>query len=69
MFFKCEEMSLNTAFTVKSALIFLEYIFEFLMNTAPLASNSVYRQNFGGEKFGGNNLIEVFDTWWYDALV
>ena len=63
MFFKCEEMSLNTAFTVKSALIFLEYIFEFLMNTAPLASKSVYRQNFGGEKFGRNNLIELFDTW------
>ena len=69
MFFKCEEMSLNTAFTVKTALIFLEYISEFLMNTAPSASKSVYRQDFIGEKFGDNNLIEVFDTWWYDALV
>ena len=34
MFFKCDEMSLSTAFTVKTLLIFREYIFEILINTA-----------------------------------
>ena len=29
--------------------IFLEYIFEFLINTAPLASDSVYKQILGGK--------------------
>ena len=47
MFFKCEEMSVSAAFTVKPLSIFLEYIYEFLINTAlPGASNSVYWQNF-----------------------
>ena len=43
MFFKCEEMSKSAAFTVKPLSIFLEYIYEFLINTALPASNSVYR--------------------------
>ena len=38
MFFKCEEMSLSAAFTVKPLSIFLEYIYEFLINTALPAS-------------------------------
>ena len=44
--FKCDQMSLSTALTVKTLLIFLEYIFELLINTALPASNSVYGQNF-----------------------
>ena len=44
---RCDEMSWSSAFTVKTLLIFLKYIFEyFLINTAPPASNSIYRQNF-----------------------
>ena len=38
MFFKCEEMSLSAAFAVKPLSIFLEYIYEFLINTALPAS-------------------------------
>ena len=34
IFFKCDELSSSTAFTFKTLLIFLEYIYEFLINTA-----------------------------------
>ena len=55
MFFKCEEMSVSAAFTVKPLSIFLEYIYEFLINTAlPGASNSVYRQNLMGKNVKDN---------------
>ena len=50
MFFKCDEMSKITAFTVKTMLVFVEYIFQFFINKALLASNSVHRQNFMGKK-------------------
>ena len=33
-------------FSTKTLLIFLKYIFELLLNTALLASSSVYQQNF-----------------------
>ena len=36
--------ALQTTFTVKTLLIFFEYIFEFLINRSPPASNSVYQQ-------------------------
>ena len=42
IFFKCDELSQSTAFTFKTLLIFLEYIYEFLINTALLASDSAY---------------------------
>ena len=51
IFFKCDELSQSTAFTFKTLLIFLEYIFEFLMNKAPPASDSVYQQNFTAKSF------------------
>ena len=54
MFFKCEEMSVSAAFTFKPLSIFLEYIYEFLINTALPASNSVYRQNLMGKKVKDN---------------
>lgn len=41
--------ALQTTFTVKTLLIFFEYIFEFLINRSPPASNSVYQQNFMGK--------------------
>ena len=50
MFFKCDGMSYSTAFTVKNMLVFLEYIFQFLINKALLASNGVDRQNFIGKR-------------------
>ena len=46
MFFKCDEMGL----TVKTMLVFLEYIFQFFINQALPVSNSVDRQNFKGKK-------------------
>ena len=49
-FFKCDQMSQSTAFIVKTLPIFLEYIYEFLINTALPASNSVYQKNFKGKK-------------------
>ena len=51
IFFKCDELSQSTAFTFKTLLIFLEYIFEFLMNKAPPASDSAYQQNFTAKSF------------------
>ena len=48
------KLSLSTALTVKTLLIFLEYIFELLINTALPASNSVYRQNFMGKNVKRN---------------
>ena len=50
IFFKCDELSWNTSFTFNALLIFLEYLFEFLINTAPPASDSVYQQNFTAKK-------------------
>ena len=52
--FKCDQMSLSTALTVKTLLIFLEYIFELFINTALPASNSVYGQNFMGKNVKHN---------------
>ena len=46
MFFKCDEMGL----TVKTMLVFLEYIFQFFINQALPVSNSVDRQNFKGKE-------------------
>ena len=54
MFSKCEEMSESTAFTVKPLSILLEYIYGFLINKAPSASNSVYRQNLMGKNVKDN---------------
>ena len=34
------------AFTVKTMLVLLEYIFQFFINKALSASNTVHRQNF-----------------------
>ena len=39
------------------------YILEFLMNTAPPDSNSVYWQNFMGGNFRDNNLTLLINTW------
>ena len=50
IFFKCDELSKSTAFTFNILLIFLEYLFEFLINTASPASDSVYQQNFTAKK-------------------
>ena len=50
IFFKCDELSKSTAFTFNTLLIFLEYLFEFLINTAPPASDSVYQRNFTAKK-------------------
>ena len=38
-------------------LIFLKYIFEFMINTAPPASNSVYQQKFAEKDFKYNNFL------------
>ena len=54
MFSKCEEMSESAAFTVKPLSILLEYIYGFLINKAPSASNSVYRQNLMGKNVKDN---------------
>ena len=50
IFFKCDELSKRTAFTFNTLLIFLEYLFEFLINTASPASDSDYQQNFTAKK-------------------
>ena len=50
IFFKCDDLSKSKAFTFNTLLIFLEYLFEFLTNTAPPASDSVYQQNFTAKK-------------------
>ena len=54
MFFKCEEMSLSAAFTVKLLSIFFQYIYEFFINTALPASNSLYRQKVMGKNVRDN---------------
>ena len=41
IFFKCDELRKSTAFTFNTLLIFLEYLFEFLINTASPASDSL----------------------------
>ena len=41
--------ALQTTFTVKTLLIFFEYILEFFINSSPPTSNSVYQQNFMGK--------------------
>jgi len=43
---KMKKPALQVTFTVKTLL---EYIFEFLINRSPPASNSVYQQNFMGK--------------------
>ena len=53
MFYKREEMSVSAAFTVKPLSIFLECIYEFVINTALPASNSVYGQNLMGKNCVG----------------
>ena len=55
MFFKCDEMGL----TVKTMLVFLEYIFQFFINQALPVSNSVDRQNFKGKKVLKMKFIDV----------
>ena len=67
LFFKSDEMSSRTSFTVKSPLVFVEYIFQFFINKALLASNSVHRQNFMGknvtcDKFNAKVYRQV--SWW-----
>ena len=50
-------MSQSTAFTVKNMLVFLEYIFQFLMNKALLASKSVDRQNVMGKSLKDDQFL------------
>ena len=50
IFFKCDELSWSRAFTFNALLIFLEYLFVFLINTAPPVSDNVYEQNFTAKK-------------------
>ena len=47
IFFKCDELSKSTAFTFSTLLIFLEYLFEFLINTASPASDSLSTEFYG----------------------
>ena len=59
--FKCDEMSSSTAFTVRTLLIFLQYIFEFFINKALPPSNSVvYRQNFKGKNVKDTHLCNIW---------
>ena len=50
IFFKCDELKWSTAFRFNSLLIFLEHLFEFLINTTPPASDSIYQQKFTAKK-------------------
>ena len=47
--------ALQATFTVQTLLIFCEYIFEFVINRSPPASNSVYQRNFMGKNVKDNN--------------
>ena len=51
IFFKCGEFSKSTAFIFNALLIFLEYLFEFLINTASPASDSLSTEFYGKKSF------------------
>ena len=53
MFLNGDKMSYSTTLTVETMLVFLEYIFQFFINNAPPAVNSVDRENF--------NLTRIFN--------
>ena len=44
-------------------LIFLKYIFEFMINTAPPASNSVHQQKLTEKDFKYNNFLILTLSW------
>ena len=69
IFFKSDELSQSTAFTFKTLLIFLEYIFEFLMNKAPPASDSVYQHNFTAKSFKYYNPPTLPPVLWLFCIV
>ena len=56
MFFKYNEMSLSTAFTVKTMLVFLQNIFQFFINKAQAALTTVNQQNFMGKSDKDNEI-------------
>ena len=49
MFLNGDKMSYSTTLTVETMLAFLEYIFQFFINNALPAVNSVDRENFMGK--------------------
>ena len=51
-------------------LIFLKYIFEFMINTAPPASNSVHQQKLTEKDFKYNNFLILTLSWaaWRSGL-
>ena len=56
------------AFTVKNMLVFLEYIFQFLINKALLTSNGVDRQNFIGKRFKDDKFTALFGVGFHGAI-
>ena len=56
MFLKYNEMSLSTAFTVKTMLVFLQNIFQFFINKAQPALTTVNQQNFMGKSDKDNEI-------------
>ena len=54
----------------KTLLIFLEYIYEWLINTALLASDSVYQQNFSTNSFKTESIRKLsnFNLQWTKTL-
>ena len=56
MFFKCNEMSLSTALTVKTMLVFLQNIFQSFINKAQPALTTVIQQNFMGKSDKDNEI-------------
>ena len=49
MFLNGDKMSYSTTLTLETMLVFLEYIFQFFINIAPPAVNSVDRKTFMGK--------------------
>ena len=49
-------------------LVFLEYIFQFLINKALLASNGVDRQNFIGKRFKDDKFTPSFGAGFRGAI-
>ena len=49
-------------------LVFLEYIFQFLINKAPLASNGVDRQNFIGKRVKDDKCTNSFGAGFRGAI-
>ena len=49
-------------------LVFLEYIFQFLINKALLASNGVDRQNFIGKRFKNDKFKSSFGASFRGAI-